>query len=75
MQRLGKVMHLSNSKNLILKAESLTKIGTTVMDNKLRKIGRVGDFFGNVKAPYISVRLDVKDPEKYVGQVLYTLEA
>ncbi len=75
MQRLGKVMHLSVSKNLILKAESLTDIGATVTDNNLRKIGKVGDVFGNVEAPYISVRLNVKDPEKYVGQVLYTLEA
>ena len=75
MQRLGKAIHISDSKNLIVHAESLSHLGTIVVDKNLEKIGRVFDIFGPVKEPYISVKLGVRDPEKYIGQVLYTLEA
>jgi RNA-binding protein len=75
LQRLGKAMHISDSKKLIVRAESLSRLGTTVVDNNLDKIGRVFDVLGPVKEPYISVKLNVRDPEKYIGQVLYTLEA
>jgi RNA-binding protein len=74
LQRLGKAMHVSNSKNLIVSAESLSRLGATVVDSNLEKIGRVFDIFGPVKEPYISVKLSVRDAEKYIGQVLYTLE-
>jgi len=75
LQRLGKAMHISDSKNLIVRAESLSRLGAIVVDKNLEKIGRVFDIFGPVKEPYISVKLGVSDPEKYIGQVLYTLEA
>ena len=65
---------MSDSRNLILKAEKLARVGICVVDGDLKEIGKVMDFFGPVDKPYISVKLNVKDPEKYVGKVLYTLE-
>jgi len=74
LQRIGRVMHVSNSKNLILRAETLTGLGTRVADSELKEVGRVVDLFGPVDKPYVAVKLNVKDPSKYVGQILYTLE-
>lgn len=74
MQRLGRVLHVSDSKNLILRAEVLAELGMRVANDKLREIGRVVDLFGPVDKPYASVKLNVKDSGKYVGQILYTLE-
>ena len=74
MQRLGKVLHVSDSKNLILRAEVLAGLGMRVADDKLREIGRVVDLFGPVDKPYVSVKSNVKDSGKYVGQIIYTLE-
>lgn len=67
-------MHVSDSKNLILRAEAWAGLGMRVADAELKEIGRVVDFFGPVDKPYVSVKLNVKDSGKYVGQILYALE-
>jgi len=70
--RIGVATHLSfSSGNLILNAERPVRIGEPVHNAKKSKVGRVFDFFGPVSKPFISVRLDLKEVEKYVGQPLY----
>jgi len=71
--RLGKVLHFSTSKHLILRANSLPKIGTTAYDEDLKKIGIVVEILGPVKQPYISVKPSVSKPGSYVGKILYSL--
>jgi rRNA processing protein Gar1 len=71
LQRIGRVLHLSSSKNLILKAENLPRIGEKVLDENLKQVGIVFDIFGPVSSPYITVKPQIKDAEKLVNQVLY----
>ena len=74
--RIGVADHLSfSSGNLILNAERPVRIGELVHDSKKSKIGVVFDFFGPVSKPFISVRLDVKDVDEYVGQPLFVKTA
>jgi RNA-binding protein len=61
---LGTVLHTSGHKNLIVRgAETkkekmgLPKINSTVIDKKMKKIGKINDVFGPVKCPYFSVRI------------------
>ena len=74
MQRLGKVVHLSKSGRLILRAKTKARTGLVAMDEGLKTVGTVFDTFGPVVNPYISVRPSVQDPERYVGQILYVDE-
>lgn len=62
---------MTPSGKLILKAEFTPRIGDEILDKKLRKVGVVFDIFGPVKSPYVSVKPQVKDPTKFVGQILY----
>lgn len=71
MYRLGKVLHLSNSKNLILRTDVVPKIGTPTFNNQLETVGAVFDVFGPISNPYVAVKPRVKNPEDYVGQPLY----
>ncbi len=71
--RLGKVLHLSSSKHLILRAKSLPRLGTTAYDEDLKKIGVVVEIFGPVKKPYISVKPSVSKSDSYIGKTLYCL--
>ena len=71
MNRLGKVLHLSSSKSLILRTKIKVKSQTVVLDNRLNQVGRVYDVFGPVANPYISIRPSIKNPERYVGHILY----
>ena len=71
MQRLGLVLHISPSKNIILKIEEPPKIGDTVVDENLRIVGRVFDIFGPVASPYVAVRPAIQKPENLVSHKLY----
>ncbi len=67
------MLHVSkNTHNLIVRAEEkIPEIGDQVVDEELREVGVVFDIFGPVNKPYIAIRPSVKDPERYVGYVLY----
>ncbi|HID27722.1 MAG TPA: H/ACA RNA-protein complex protein Gar1 [Methanosarcinales archaeon] len=63
MKRLGKVIHVDNKGNLIVRRESTKekevsiKLNSVVMNKNKKKIGKIQDVFGPVKNPYISVRV------------------
>ena len=73
MNRLGKVLHLSKNKNLVLRAKDKVKTNTPVLDEELRKVGVVFEVFGPVDNPYVSVKPTTNNPGQYVGRFLYTL--
>ena len=75
MRRLGKVLHLSSSRSLILKTkDGEATVGFKVLDSKLREVGRVYEVFGPVASPYVSVKPSVSDPSLLVGKVLYVAD-
>ena len=71
MQRLGTVLHISQSRNIVTKAESPPKAGATVVDENLKIVGKVFDMIGPVSLPYALVKPIIGDPEKLVGRKLY----
>ena len=76
MRRLGKVLHLSKSGNLILRLEQtpVPAIGASVCDYKLRNVGVVNSFLGPVKSPYVSVKPAANVDGTLAGRVLYLVE-
>ncbi|MGC9346316.1 MAG: H/ACA ribonucleoprotein complex subunit GAR1 [Candidatus Bathyarchaeales archaeon] len=73
MQRLGRVLHVSPSRNVIVKIENIPKIGETVVDENLRPVGKISDIFGPVSSPYASVKPTLREPEKLTNKMLYVL--
>jgi rRNA processing protein Gar1 len=73
LQRIGRVLHISSSKKAVLKAEKLPRINDKIVDEKMAPVGRVFDIFGPVSSPYVSVKATVKDPDRLVNCVLYTI--
>lgn len=73
MQRLGLILHVSPSKNMIVKVERISKIGETVVDENLKPVGKVFDLIGPVSSPYLSIRSMVSDPEKLVNKPVYVI--
>jgi len=76
LRRLGKVLHLSKSGNLILRLEQtpVPMIGAPVCDYKLRQIGVVNNILGPVKSPYVSVKPAASPDGTLAGRVLYLVE-
>ncbi|MEM3703445.1 MAG: Gar1/Naf1 family protein [Candidatus Bathyarchaeia archaeon] len=71
MIRLGRVLHISSSKNIIVKIENAPKIGDIVVDEDLKPIGKVFDVFGPVSSPYAAVKPKVAKPEIFINKTLY----
>ncbi len=73
MQRLGKVLSITPSSSLIIKTENPPKIGSEVVDENLKVVGKVFDIIGPVSSPYAVVRPSLKDPAVLVNKPLYLL--
>ena len=71
MQRLGLVLHVSPSRNIIVKTESTPKIGETVVDENLKQVGKVFDIFGPVSSPYVSIKPTLTKLEGLANKTLY----
>ena len=76
MRRLGKVLHLSKSGNLLLRLEQypVPIIGAQVCDYKLRSVGVVNNILGPVKTPYVSVKPVANVDGALVDRVMYQVE-
>jgi RNA-binding protein len=73
LQRLGLILHISSSHNIIAKIEKLPRIGETVVDDRLKPVGRVFDIVGPVSSPYAAIVPTVRDPERLINRVVYVL--
>ena len=71
MKRLGKVSHYAKQGFLIVRTNWVPSLNEPVVDKDLRPVGIVKDVFGPVDYPYVAVKPRVKDPERYVGALLY----
>jgi len=73
LRRIGHVLHVSSTKNMILKAENVPRIGDKVANENLKHVGTVFDVFGSTSSPYVAVKPQVQNPEKLVNHVLYAI--
>jgi len=71
LQRLGRVLHITPSRNIIVRIENLPKIGENVVDENLKSIGKVFDILGPVSSPYATVKPTIQEIERLVNKVLY----
>ena len=73
MQRLGRVLNVTPSQNVVVKTENTPKIGSAVVDENLKIIGKIFDIIGPVSSPYAVVKPAIREPEKLSGKQLYLL--
>ena len=79
MKPIGRVLHISSSRNIVVK--SVIKIisdpkGEKVYDKKGRHIGEIIDVIGPLRKPYILIKpiISLEEAEKLVGKRLYIRE-
>jgi rRNA processing protein Gar1 len=75
--KLGKILHVSSSNNLILRVEIAPPLGALVMTGDGMEVGHVVDVFGPKRAPFVSVKSpsDVTFLRSLAGRVLFYREA
>jgi rRNA processing protein Gar1 len=73
LERIGKILHITSDKNIILKAENRARIGDRVVDEYLNPIGKIFDIFGPVSSPYVSVKADTENFQSSTDRILYVV--
>ena len=73
MQRLGKVLNVTPSQNVVVKIDKTPQIGSAVVDENLKVVGKVFDIIGPVSSPYAVVKPTIKEPGKLTNKQLYLL--
>ena len=73
LQRLGRVLNVTPSQNVVVKTDKPPKIGLTVVDENLKVVGKVFDIIGPVSSPYAVVKPTIKEPGKLTNKQLYLL--
>ncbi len=73
MQRLGIVLSVTPSHNIITKSDKIPKIGIDVVDEGLKVVGKIFDIIGPTSSPYIVVRPKITDPQRLIGKKLYMI--
>jgi RNA-binding protein len=71
LQRLGKVLYVTPSQNIVVKTEKLPKLGSTVVNEKLETVGKIFDVIGPTSSPYVIVKPSVKKPDVQANNQLY----
>ncbi|HLI45582.1 MAG TPA: Gar1/Naf1 family protein [Geobacterales bacterium] len=72
MKRLGFVSHISKRGRIIVKAETIPKLNSEVIDKDKKPIGIVIDLMGPVNSPFVAVKpYEKPDPEKIKNAELF----
>ncbi|MEM2123301.1 MAG: Gar1/Naf1 family protein [Candidatus Bathyarchaeia archaeon] len=77
MRRLGRALHISKSRKLILRLEpdiETPMLGETVFNSNLNPVGVIEDLFGPVSSPYAAIKPKTGDPPSYIGKPLYAMK-
>ncbi len=73
LQRLGRVSNVSPSRNVIVKAENTPKLGSEVVDENLKVVGKVFDIIGPVTSPYAVIKPTISEPIKLLNKPVYLI--
>ncbi len=75
LKRIGIVVQTTKSGTIIVKSKFTPKEGAWAIDAALKKIGKIIEVFGPVKAPYVAIKPYAQiDIQKLKGKPLYLLE-
>jgi RNA-binding protein len=57
----------------VVKTDNTPKIGSAVVDESLKVVGKIFDVIGPVSSPYVVVKPAIKEFEKLTSKQLYVL--
>ena len=71
LQEVGEILHIAKSGRVIVKLSLKVNSGEILLDSKGKKVARVVELIGPVKAPYASAIPMTDRIKKYVGTKMY----
>lgn len=72
LKKLGLIQNISFNGNFIVQSKFTPQLGSIVIDNKTKEVGKIINVFGNIKKPYVSIRpFNRKNAIKLLNKPIY----
>jgi len=71
LQEVGEILHIAKSGRVIVKLSQKVNSGEILLDSKGKKVARIVELIGPVKAPYASAVPMTDRIKKYIGTKMY----
>ena len=71
LNELGVISHVTSTNKLIVPSNKTPRIGSLLVNNKNKPIGKVNDIFGSTKKPYVSIKTSNKFKKASPGEKVY----
>jgi RNA-binding protein len=71
LQEVGEVLHIAKSGRVIVRLNQKIGVGDVLVDSKEKKVARVVELIGPVRAPYASAVPMTDRVSRYVGAKVY----
>jgi rRNA processing protein Gar1 len=74
MKKIGKVTTTNKKGNFLVKSTKAHRIGLQVVNQEIKKVGKVVDVIGPAKAPYIVINARDAKAQVKKGEVVYLMD-
>ncbi|NHJ31570.1 MAG: hypothetical protein FK732_01790 [Asgard group archaeon] len=74
LKKLGKVTTASKKGNILVKSTKAHRIGLPVVNQEIKRVGKVVDVIGPAAAPYIVVNTRDAQAQTKKGDIVYLLD-
>lgn len=70
-KEIGTISHITSTNKLIVPSSKTPRIGSILVNDKNKPIGKVSDIFGSTKKPYISIKTNSKFQKSNPGEKVF----
>jgi RNA-binding protein len=74
LKKLGKVFIVNKNNNILVKVTKSHRLNATVVNQQLKKVGKIVDVIGPVNSPYLVVNTRDSEAKAAKGSMVYLLE-
>jgi len=75
LKKLGKIHIISKKGNLLVKVTKQYRMNTEIVNQQLKKLGKIVDIIGPTKNPYLVISTREAEAEATIGETVYLLDS
>ncbi|NHJ83886.1 MAG: hypothetical protein FK734_00405 [Asgard group archaeon] len=75
MKKLGKVSIISKKGNILIKSTTGQRLGSRIVNQQLKYVGKIVDIIGPTSTPYIVVNTRDAEAQTKENELLYLVDA
>ncbi|NHK31912.1 MAG: hypothetical protein FK730_11210 [Asgard group archaeon] len=74
LKKLGKIQVINKKGDLLVKVTKTYRMNTAVVNQQLKKLGKIVDIIGPAKTPYLVINTREAEAKAKKGEIVYLLD-